>query len=63
LREFEKEHPDKPESAWPDNTACRVELRTVQANLADYALGFADLAGVREAKATLASATQPTAAV
>jgi hypothetical protein len=37
-----------------------VELGIVQANLVDYALGFADLAGVREAKATIAPVTQPT---
>ena len=60
LREFEKACPDGPESAWPDNAACRAELYTVQANLFDYALGFADLAGVREARAAIASAIQPT---
>jgi hypothetical protein len=60
LRHFENAYPDEPESAWPDNEACRAELRVVQANLVDYALGFADLAGVREAKATMASPNQPT---
>lgn len=54
LRQFEQAHPDGPESAWPENAACRLELRVVQANLVDYALGFADLAGVREAQVTLA---------
>jgi hypothetical protein len=58
LREFEKTHPDAPECAWPDNAACRAELCIVQANLVDYALGFADLAGVREAETTMASSTQ-----
>ena len=57
LREFEKAHPDGPESAWPDNPACRRELRLVQANLVDYALGFADLAGVRDARATIGPVT------
>jgi hypothetical protein len=60
LREFEKTHSDKLESAWVDNAACRAELRIVQANLIDYALGFADLAGVREAKTTITPSTQPT---
>ena len=60
LREFEKANPDEPESAWPDNAACRTELRIVQANLVDYALGFADLAGVRAAEVTITSAIQPT---
>jgi hypothetical protein len=60
LRQFENAHPDEPESAWPGNEACRAELRLVQANLVGYALGFADLAGVREAKATMASSNQPT---
>ena len=56
LREFEKTHPDGPESAWPDNSACRRELRLVQANLVDYALNFAKLAGVRGAEATIGPA-------
>jgi hypothetical protein len=60
LREFEEAHPDGPESVWPDNVACRAELRVVQANLVDYALGFADLAGVREAKVTIAPVIPPT---
>jgi hypothetical protein len=60
LREFEREHPDKPESAWSGNAACRAELRIVQARIVEYALGFADLAGVREAKNTLLPAIQPT---
>jgi len=60
LREFESTHPDGPESAWPGNAACRAELRIVQAGLVEYALGFADLAGVREAKTTIAPAIQPT---
>jgi hypothetical protein len=60
LREFEKAHPDGTESAWPHNGACRAELRTVQANLVGYALGFADLAGVREAKVTITPVKQPT---
>ena len=61
LREFEKAHPDGQESAWPDNMACRGELRRVQAHLVDYALGFAHLAGVRDAKLTIAADIQPTA--
>jgi hypothetical protein len=58
LREFEKTHPDDNESSWPDNRACRAELRLVQANLVAYALGFARLAGVRDAEATI-TATRP----
>jgi uncharacterized membrane protein YeaQ/YmgE (transglycosylase-associated protein family) len=59
LREFEKAHPDGPESAWPGNAACRAELRTVQAGLVVYALGFADLAGVRDAEITISPAIVP----
>jgi hypothetical protein len=55
LREYEKTHPDDSESGWPDNRACRAELRRAQENLAGYALGFARLAGVRDAKAAIAS--------
>jgi hypothetical protein len=61
LAQFEKTHPDSQESTWPDNRACRSELRLIQASLADYALGFADLAGVRDAKLTITADIQPTA--
>jgi hypothetical protein len=61
LREFEKANPEGQESAWPDNAACRRELRAVQENLIDYALGFAHLAGVRDAKSTIAPVSQLTA--
>jgi hypothetical protein len=61
LREFEKAHPDLRESDWPDNMACRAELRDVQAHLVGFALGFARLAGVRDAAAAIASASHPTA--
>jgi hypothetical protein len=60
LGQFEKTHPNGQESAWPDNAACRRELRLVKANLVDYALGFAELAGVRDAKATIVPVIQPT---
>jgi hypothetical protein len=56
LREFENSSPGTPESAWPDCKACRRELRDVQTNLLGYALGFARLAGVRNAEAALAAA-------
>jgi len=59
LREFEKAHPDGQESAWPDNIACRGELRHAQVHLVGFALGFARLAGVREAEAAIAPASQP----
>ncbi|MDI3404099.1 hypothetical protein [Streptomyces cavernicola] len=48
LREFERAHPESPESDWPDNAACRAELQRVQHAIHDYAIGFARLAGVRE---------------
>jgi hypothetical protein len=60
LREFETAHPNSPESAWPDNIACRSELRDVQAHLVGFALGFARLAGVRDAEAAIVPARQPT---
>jgi hypothetical protein len=50
LREFETVYPDNGESAWPDNSSCRSELRQVQENLVEFALGFARLAGVHDAK-------------
>jgi len=59
LREYEKAHPDGPESDWPDNAACRAELRTVQAGLLEFALAFARLAGVRDARDAIVAADQP----
>jgi hypothetical protein len=49
LKLFENASPDSPETAWPDNLACRAELRSTQAHLLTYAQGFAKLAGVRDA--------------
>jgi len=60
LREFEKAHPDGPESVWPDNVACRGELRHVQAHLVGFALGFARLAGVRDPETAIAPPSQQT---
>jgi len=57
LREYEKAHPGGGESAWPDNMACRNELRHVQAHLITFALGFARLAGVRDAEAAIVPAS------
>ncbi len=53
LREFENSNPGTSESAWPDRGACRQELRNVQTNLLGFALGFARLAGVRNAEAAI----------
>lgn len=61
LREFEKAHPDLPESAWPDNASCRAELRLTQTDLASYAKNFARLAGVHEAEEMMRQAITPTA--
>lgn len=58
LREFEGAHPDSQESAWPENKTCRDELRNVQAHLIGFALGFAKLAGVRDAEAAIVPAIQ-----
>ncbi|MEU7059164.1 hypothetical protein [Streptomyces sp. NPDC046197] len=48
LTAFENAHPELPESAWPDAAECRGELARIQANTRVYALGFAELAGVRD---------------
>ena len=61
LRDFEKAHPDGLESTWPDNMACRIELRYVQAHLVGFALGFARLAGVHDAETAIGPASLPTA--
>jgi hypothetical protein len=49
LKQFETAKPTAPESEWPDNAACRAELRQVQGNLYQYSMGFAQLAGVHDA--------------
>lgn len=49
LQAFETDHPDAPESDWPDNDACRLQLRELQQRLREYALGYARLAGVHDA--------------
>ena len=59
LREYEKAHPDDPESAWPENADCRRELSVVQDDLAQFARGFAHLAGVPDDQSAMAQATQP----
>ena len=53
LGTYEREHPDAPEADWPDNETCREELSVVQGHLHAYALGFARLAGVRDADALI----------
>lgn len=56
LREFERAHPEHPESQWPEAAACRQELASVQRHMIDYALNFAILAGVRDAQQVLRGA-------
>ncbi|MFJ3909258.1 hypothetical protein [Streptomyces vinaceus] len=61
LREFEQAHPGSPESEWADNAACRAELRRVQHDIHAYAVGFARLAGVREAESMIGGVPAPRA--
>ncbi|MFC4586270.1 hypothetical protein [Sphaerisporangium corydalis] len=53
LRSFEQEHPGEGEASWPDNAECRAELRRLQGNMYEYAVGFARLAGVSDARAMI----------
>jgi hypothetical protein len=53
LREFERRHPMTPESEWSGRAECRSELRRLQSELVTFALGFADLAGVRDPVTTV----------
>lgn len=59
LREFEQAHPNDAESAWSGAVECRRELRSVQEHLQTYALGFARLAGVRDAEAMMLQVRGP----
>ncbi|MFI6482786.1 hypothetical protein ACIBH1_32990 [Nonomuraea sp. NPDC050663] len=54
LRDFERDHPDLPESAWEHNAECRAELTRVQEGIRRYAEGFARLAGVAEPEKLIA---------
>ncbi|MGW3123698.1 hypothetical protein ACWDBW_42445 [Streptomyces sp. NPDC001107] len=58
LHAYEQAHPQGPESAWPDNAACRAALGIVQRDLLAYALGFARLAGVHAPETLLHDAEQ-----
>ncbi len=55
LAEYQRKRPTSPESAWPENEACRSDLARVQENIVAYALGFAALAGVRDAESMVTS--------
>jgi hypothetical protein len=57
LKLFETANPAGHESAWPGNMPCRAELRDTQIRLLAYAIGFAKLAGVRDASEMIAPAT------
>nr|WSZ95897.1 hypothetical protein OH820_09750 [Streptomyces sp. NBC_00857] len=59
LREFEQAHLDGPESEWSENGACRAELQRVQRDIHAYAIGFARLAGVREAETLIGHVPLP----
>lgn len=56
LRSWEEANPNRGETMWPENDACRRELAQVQARIRQYALGFAKLAGVDNATALVAAA-------
>jgi hypothetical protein len=57
LTAFERANTDKPEDEWADGPACRADLRVVQEHIRVYALGFAKLAGVRDAATMVARVT------
>jgi hypothetical protein len=53
LRDYEQNHSGGREADWPDNDECRADLRRLQRSMYDYAVGFARLAGVRDAQAMI----------
>lgn len=53
LGQWEKEHPELPESAWPQSAECRSQLTAVQQRLQAYVLGFGRLAGLPNAEEVL----------
>jgi hypothetical protein len=55
LTAWEKEHPDSPESAWPDNAACRAALEQMRLGLVRYVRGLGQLAGAAEIDSLMSS--------
>lgn len=53
LLQWEKNHPDQPEAAWPEAERCRAELASMQQRLEEYVLGFGRLAGLPNAREIL----------
>lgn len=48
LARWEMEHPNAPDSEWPDNDACRAELEQMRLGLLRYVHGLGELAGVSD---------------
>ncbi|WP_431918798.1 hypothetical protein [Micromonospora wenchangensis] len=46
LKAWEQEHPERPESDWPGDVACRADLEAMRQRLGRYVTGFAELSGV-----------------
>jgi hypothetical protein len=55
LRDYELAHAGAPEAGWAHNDSCRADLDRVRINIVDYALGFAQLAGARDAASMLST--------
>jgi hypothetical protein len=58
LAAWEKQHPDAPESAWPDNAECRAELETMRLGLLQYVRGLGELAGIADIDSLLVDPTR-----
>lgn len=54
LLKFERSSADNPNAIWAEEAQCRAELRKLQERIHVYALGFAQLAGVRNVEVMLA---------
>lgn len=59
LRDYERAHPDRPESEWEHNAAFRTELRELQANLRPYVIGLGEIAGLRDPERHLRPSSRP----
>lgn len=46
LKEFETNHSEQEESAWPQNAEFRADLRALQERLRPYVIGLGEIAGV-----------------
>jgi hypothetical protein len=62
LDAWERDHPNAPETEWPDNAACRAELEQMRQGLLKYVRGLGELAGIGDTESLLPAPIEPSTA-